>query len=601
MKLKNKRLLILLILCSCYVSSRTYAENGLSYIFEALGSGGIDLNKLDKPRVGEVKEGVLYVNAITLDWLKPYDTFNSGTVSSIGSITAPFTKSGQLSYIIGEGSFIFGNIPQEGVNGDRTVNNGTVIASIKKDEAEREYNKAKERKNIIIKSSKYIESITAAQQALAKKKYISSFDMDAIHLNLMKSVLEYKSKLYDLNETIHKYQTPNIYSNYSGIITNTLARVGDEVFEGSPAVELMKMDTVLVKVKCPTMCLNIDSGNEYAYVYPAKSERPIKAAIQVRQNDPYYLYIYINNKTVSTNELTRRQKKLKKVFTLFPIQNLLKPEINPFNLPTDNIEDVVTVVPIDALRKDDGGYYVFKTIRDSSDINKLSVNSLRIKKVYIKLGNIVTTISAAGKNSMRVQSIISEGSSSEALILPGDIVVGDAEAGLKDGMEVIKIDIEWLFYPGNNVRVSIPQYAFPGIFIPSSSIIHESKNNNYIYIIEHNTLKLIKVNVVGFYRNYCIINGEGITKGVRALLLDEESLNNISYDKIYSGRKIAVVETKDAPKFIENPHVFNYLGQYIQIKKINTQIVPNIKKMNQFEEMQTIRGFEQLKEMFSGR
>lgn len=516
---------------------------------------------------GDVKDGILYVNAMLLEYLKPYNTYNEGSVDSISTITVPFSKSGIISYIVGKRNFVFGTVFD---NEGELLYPGTIIASLDEQDYQFRLDLSKRRREVVDKSTQYAKKMEVVQEKLAKKKYITSFQMDEAQIALMTNLMEYETSLRETDDILLKYKTPNMYSNFSGIVSQVYSQIGDEVLAGSPAIELMQIDPVKIKIKCPNALLNMSSGTERAFVYTDENQDPIEVKVEVFQEDPDNVYLYVKNRAITTSKLSRSQKNMKKIFSTHKIKNLLNPQINAFFLPENRKKSVVNVAPVEAIRKDQKGFYILKIERGGENlINKLTATEVKIKKIYIKRGKVITTTPMDTYDLLKVQSFTTI--SKDDILNPGDVIVGYSDQGLNDGDEAVIVDVKWLLFPGNKVKVSFPKFTFPGIYVPSSSIIHKGEDDNYIYTIDHDMLKLKKVYIIGFFRNYSIIKSPEIKIGDKMLLLEDffDPRESDLFDKLYDGRKVNIIETQEGPKFIEFPHAFNYKSEQMQDNSTN--------------------------------
>lgn len=509
-------------------------------------------SSLKYTRPGTVRDGKLYVNALMLDFLTPYNIDNVGNVQSIGSVTVPFTKSGILNYIAGTRDFIVGSIFDDD---GKLLYPGTIAASIEESEAKAMLDNLTQKKALIEKSYDYIKRMTRAQENLAQKKYITTFELDQAEIQLMSALLESQSNIKNIDSAIENYKTPEIYSTNTGIVTNAFAQVGDNAFEGSPALELMQMDPVKIKVKFPVYLLNPVSGTERAVVFD-NDGNSYEAVVESYQDDPENVYLYLRNKLRIKNNLTSNEVKYQKIYQVYPVYNLLNKEFLSDSLQNRADNESLLAVPADAIKHDEKGTYVYKILNaDEYSIKTGAKTVVKFKKIYVDLDKITATIPVAGNETLKVKVIKLNDNNKLNELIQGDLVVGKSEPSLNEAKEAVIVDYDWIFYPGEQVKVAFPQYTFPGIYVPLSSVISSGTGDNYVYLIENSFLRLKKINVIGFYRDYCIISGAGLQRGNKILNIDTADL----FEQIYDGRQVAIIETQEPPKFIEKEHAFNYI------------------------------------------
>ena len=497
-----------------------------------------------------VVKGVVYVSAVELKEIKPDKLFFRGKVSSIASYEVPFTKKGTVEYIMGKGNYVFCSIIKN--DGD-IIRQGTPIARMNIQLLKEGIKLAKKRKKLAEMGYEHIDRMTKAQENLAKKKIITPFALESSQINLFSTLLQYEATKKETDEILLGNQDPNIYSTKSGLVATVEATPGATVGRGTPAITVMQMDPILVKVSCPAEILGLQHKTTTALVYPIGFNKPYKVTLEVKQDDPNNVYIHVSNRVIMSSKLTSMQKKVPKIFSVFPVKDLLNPNIESFYLSLRAYKKKrkpVLCIPEDTLRYDGSGYYVFriKGVNIDAELERIP-KIFTVEKIPILLGPVTTNMIYGIGNPRRVKSIINDGK-----IKTGDILVGDAQPSLKDADEATLVGFYWEFYPNQQVKVQIPSLTKPGIYVPVQAVIHQDANEDYVYLVQNGVARLKRVNVIGAYENYCLISGAGIHQGERAIIINNSEL----FDFLYDGAKVKVISPVDAPEFLGQLHALNF-------------------------------------------
>lgn len=509
--------------------------------------------------VGDIRNGVLNVKAITLKNIKPQNVYYKGEIEAPETMDIPFSKSGKIVSIIGKGEYVLNPIYDDKGN---LIREGNSIAILDKEEIAMKLKSAKATRRIIDMSQDYISKMTMAQEKLASQNFITSFALQAARMELMTALIEYESKSRDLDSFIKNYQDNFVKSPYSGLVVDVYAGEGDIAEEGGKAIRVVKMDTVMVKIPFDVDLVNIEAKKNMAYVFPNGSNVSVDAMIDFYQNDRENIYAYVPNEIIDANKLTTEQKELPKVFDLYSISDLENRNIESFYLPDYKPKrNPLLFAPVESIRQDTKGSYVFKikNLQLTSGMERLP-RLYKVEKVYVELGNVFSNLyyPYSVEHSKVSRSLLPlDGKSLEKW----DMVVGKDDGRVEDGNAIVIVNAIWKFYPGQTVRVQIPTLTKPGLWVPRNALLHNDINLNYVYLIKSGFAKLIRVNVLGEYEGYCLINSQDIEDGSQIVILkgagDEFNLTQLIYD----GIKVKVLRTQDAPEFLAHDHVDENLYQ----------------------------------------
>ena len=557
----------LLFVNFCLVSAPAEEEDATSmemlkklYQFEK-----INKRNSETGTVGDVRNGILNVKAVNLKQIRPQDVYYQGEVETPETMVVQFSKGGKVVSIIGEGEYVLNPIYDDKKN---LVREGNSIAVLDKEEIAIRLKNAKATRQIIDMSQDYVNKMTSAQEKLAAQNYITSFALETARISLMSSLIEYEAKSRDIDYVIANYQDNLVKSPFSGLVVEVYAGDGDKVEEGAQAIKILKMDTVKVKIPFDVDLVNLEPKRHIAYIFPNGLNVTVAAMLDSYQNDKDNIYAYVPNEIIDSNRLTSEQKNLPKVFEVYSVSDLENRNIESFYLPNFKPKKApLLFLPLDSIRQDAKGSYIFKikNLNLTTGMEKIP-RLYTIEKIYVDLGDVFSSLYYPysvdhSKMSRSVSAV--EGKR----LIKGDIVVGKDDGKLEDDKEVIIINPVWKFYPGQTVRVLIPTLTKFGIWIPRKALIHNDINLNYVYLVKGGLAKLTRVNVVGEYEGYCLINGEGIEAGAQVVLITKPEMMQLIYD----GMKIRVLETQEAPEFLAHDHVTENLFQAKESSKISNK------------------------------
>ena len=553
--------LILLVLSPIASAQNDLNSNisSMSFLNNYLMSGNSRFRNYKKLNgIGEINKGVLNVNAFELKFLKIKDLYYKGRVLTPEISIVPFTKNGTLTSIIGKGGYVFKSIAgEDGV----VLRLGNTFASISVLEAKQKLVIAEKQKKIADMAYHYVEKMTNAQKNLAKKKIITSFALDNAKMSLLTGLLEYEENTQNIEDTVIRYKSPEMKSSESGLVVDVMAVNGDVVNIGQPALKIMKMDYIKIKIKYNTELIDLVQKRPLVYIYPNGISKPVRAELEINPNVPYSLYAFIQNEVIDSSRLTNTQKKLKKVYQVLTIKNIVNKSIETF-YKSENLPDKspLLFIPVDTIKKDKKGTYILllKSINNTILINR-NKNLFKVEKKYIELDDVFSNI-YYGYDINRVKRVQRIKNSKD--FSGGEMIVSQADYGIKNGEKVILVNAVWKFYPGQTVRVKIPSLSRDGIYVPRNTVLHEDFNKNYVYVVENGIAKLTKVSVLAEYEKYLLIAGEGINNGGRVVDLNINSYSSKSQSiltKIYDGRKVKVIETLEAPLVIGEKHVNEFI------------------------------------------
>ena len=493
------------------------------------------------------------VTVTELKMLKPVDTYYVGKTVAIGTDAVgdtdakpgilAFDNSCRIKSVKPVGSVVFSTIRDTDGN---IVRKGTVVASA-----------YRERQENALQAAILDKKITEEEYAKAKKDFLrienlfnkkvgskkEYFDQKTAYLEAKLSLDEKNNELalaeWDLKAC-------DLVAPFSGIVTQIWRGANRWAGDGDEVVTVQRMDPMMVKIPFPREIVEMLSEVTKIKVYPQNAPHgPVDSWVHIRTTDFNNIYAYVSNKIVPERHLGAEEKKLPKVHKLAPVMkmyhnNPLESHSSNKNSSEDNIP---LAIPQNAIRKDvNGNAFVFaaKVIKV---INGTEL--LEIKKVRVVLGNIVRDHNLGTQYVVRLRSLKDTGGLKEK-----DIVVVNGTDDLKTG-KAAYVESEWLFLPGQLLKLEIPSLSKPGLYVSRKAIIHQSAEENYVYVVDNGVAKLVRIKIVGNSLENYAIRGEGIKPGTKVIVLDDKS----QIKKLYDGVRINVKGALPAPERITRKRV----------------------------------------------
>lgn len=224
------------------------------------------------------------------------------------------------------------------------------------------------------------------------------------------------------------------YAQFDGMVSQVL--VSNGYCSGEPKVlELTQLQPIGVAIKMDRVLANQITVETPITIYPdpSISKDPIGAmhGLQVLTSDGIILYLSNSPHQIKIME------KGKEIPNVHNINNILAFDYNPS----------ICSVNINALKKDDKGYYLWKgvgqkNIKPGEGLNRV----FSIEKVYVVVDNIVDQISPSDK----FVKLKDPGS-----LQIGNICIRDVPKGAKDGDKVCLVMPRFILMPGDVVKVKI--------------------------------------------------------------------------------------------------------------------------------------------------
>ncbi|MCF7889277.1 MAG: hypothetical protein K9L78_04065, partial [Victivallales bacterium] len=428
------------------------------------------------------------VTVMKLETVKPVDTFYTGKVEAIRKGTFSFLNPGILKSVAKVGDYVFSQIEDEKGN---VIRPGSVIAKQIREEKKYELQAAVLNKKIAEVNYEDAKDDFARDNRLINNNAISEKKHFHSKTEMYKKKFAVENAKNEVLKCKFAYEAAVIKAHFSGMVTKVLKETGALAGAGDDVVEVTQMTPLLVKIPFPEDIIDNYKEGSTVKVYPSGNIEPVDAwCCTSVKND--MLYAYIENTVVPSNVFVSRSKtqeirksKLKKVYVWFPVVPMDR--TNEIARKLGNISHISgkkimnsLAVPIAAVRTDrNDRKYVLKTIPYKKNNEKSEgISRFKIEKIFIEVGNIKRVLDLGLGRNMKIVSV----NKTEGL-KQGDVVVTVGEKGIKDGDIVLQENVRWKFYPGESVKVEIPNLADAGIYVPGKAVIHQASGHNYVYLV----------------------------------------------------------------------------------------------------------------------
>jgi hypothetical protein len=462
-------------------------------------AGSTDLTQVTVMRINNIFPDNLYFTAM----VKPTST-----------ITLSFDKSGQITYLKEPGDYVHSI-------GKGTLNNfsksGTFVAVCDDKKERLAKNESAIAKDIAKTEMIYKKGEEARTLKLNRKHAISDAIYRESQTEYLKAKLKYEMAKIEYKRYLFALNACFLTSPISGIVKQVFTAVGNSINSGGKVMEIMEMDSVFLKIEIPSQAINLLKKKLKVLVFPVNNAEPIESYTSFLPTDRNHIYIYLSN--TPTQGLNNSLNRFPKIFNVY--------KINYANNKTLGI-------PKTALRYDNTGFYVFKTTRKHiSKDSTLDPQLYTLSRVNVMpVGSTSTIIDSKGE-----KTIIYPINESKNL-KNGDFIAGKSCNILNDSEEVLLTKENWLFFPGQIIKVKIPELIRPGIYIPATAIIQRGDNNYFVYVAKTGKAKLKMIKIRGFYGKYFLI--AGLSPG-------EKIIVNTENTKLYDGCNIIIINIINPP------------------------------------------------------
>lgn len=297
-----------------------------------------------------------------------------------------------------------------------------------------------------------------------------------------------------------------LFAPFSGRITKVHIAEGAVVKSGTPVVTLTLMDPVRVQVEVSADNeRDIETGDR-VIIFPKdplhKGERVAVNAIVFEKNsvaDPALRTFRID--IIARNQ-RRHVHQLNPELVGFPVINDYLPAVREFQA-----EEGPLFVPTDSVLADGNDTFVLRLpgVSFHAGAQRSAVGKHMPEKVKVTLGDQYTTVV-----NWNFRSVIDTGDLAE-----GDFLILNPQAGYIDGVAGGRP--QWLLRPRDLVPVQFSfSRATPGFYVPMRAITLVG-DDKAVLVVEDGIARARTVSVHETIKEFCRIEGEGITTGTRVI------------------------------------------------------------------------------------
>jgi multidrug efflux pump subunit AcrA (membrane-fusion protein) len=368
---------------------------------------------------------------------------------------------------------------------------------------------------------------------LKRKNLIAQNKMDDALTDYDTTNLKVKKCEFALKEAKINLERCTIYPDFTGQVDEVYFAPGAAIDKNKDIVEVTMMDPMAVELKLPLTLINNLSIENIIKVYSADNSKPIEAILCKNPIDPSTTTLLVANELVPIRELTPEQKKLPVVHqALFAIR-AFKSEGQIYSLTTNSTAPIA--VPINSIKKDDKGSYVWRAVGQKVLDNKKIKAQFTVEKVYITLGDIIRHVSWIKGKGSYFRSI-----KETDKILLHDLLIVDVPDGLKVGDEVVFQELHWYFTVNEKVKITISGLQNPGFYVPFTAIFNEYLGTPQVCVVRDDKAVFINIKLTGAKGEYIGIEGDTL-KGGDQIVLD---INN-ALQNVYEGAPLKVVQATE--------------------------------------------------------
>ena len=459
-----------------------------------------------------VDSSVKPVGIFTLKKLKRTDTWFKAKIEPGATANLAFDHKGKIVDILPIGSEFDAHIID---TKGRIVQRGTYLAKqdTRQFEDQIEIDKAKIRAAqaaIDETEAEYLRctKLFANNGAISKKAFQEAkrqYEVDIADMLTAKAQL--KLDEYNLKSCY-------LYAPFSGEVVEHLHAVGTSVDKDKDILAVQRLKLVKLSLKLNADLTRALDPTVKFLVYP----RGVEKAVGVYVNESYVktdeVTLLLNNYKVPTEPLTEQETKLPKVSKVLFVYTRPCPKLNNELLKDMNIEkyDKTSVLwaPINSIKSDNKGYFVWRAIGEKIfNPGQPIAKQFKIEKVRVEPLN------------MRVDHMVGEFCllKKYGKLKPYDVVLTDTPDNLKNGDTVLYQTMKWVFRPGEEVYVQIPElYINKGFFFLKSAIMTDSEGGKYVFKYDNGTAKRASVKIADDFGYYCAIEGKGIKEGDKLIV-----------------------------------------------------------------------------------
>ena len=340
------------------------------------------------------------------------------------------------------------------------------------------------------------------QHEQAENEYLqAASDYDVCRLEL----LDAKSKLRDRT----------LRAPFSGIIEKVFAEEGSSLYEDKDILILSVFNPARINVKLHDVLTDLICVDDKYLVYPTGFTTPYPAWLETQDIFTDYIELSVKNFLVPKRQLTPAQAKLPKIFTRMR------------TLKASKIPEIPLWTPTRSLKKDKEGHFVWAVVSSTQNGSR-ETPTLTVNKIRVKPKNMFIQ-----KRSAQYQALEDPGS-----LKNSQVVIIKNDGHLVDGCKAIMQDSSWIFQPGEEVWVSIPQLSEHMYVVPKDALQLFKKRHFIFVICQDNKVAPVEIFVYNKSDKTVEIIGKNLKPGMRIVCSKSNGLLYLG-QKISLGKKIS--------------------------------------------------------------
>ena len=366
---------------------------------------------------------------------------------------------------------------------------------------------------------------------LKQKNIIPQRKIEQAKADYDTKLLKVKNFEFELKKAEVNLAKCTVYPEFTGQVDEVYYAPGTALDKFKDIVKVTMMSPMSIELTLPLGLINNLGIESNILVFNVGCNTPVQALLCKNPINPSDVNLLVNNELVTSTGLTLEQKNLSVVHrVLFAINAYT---VKQSFIPGKSIASTPVAVPVNSIKKDTKGHYVWRAVDQRVFGNKQMKTQFHVEKVYVTLGDIIrhfSFIKGYGNNYSSIKETDK--------ILAGDLLVVDAPEGLKDGEEVVHQQLHWRFTVNEKVKITIPGLHSPGFYVPFTAIFNRYLGTPQICIVRNNKAVFIDIKQTGLHGEYIRVESDTLKEGDQVVLDTKNALQNV-----YEGAPLKIIKT----------------------------------------------------------
>jgi multidrug efflux pump subunit AcrA (membrane-fusion protein) len=344
------------------------------------------------------------VTDMVIKKLTPVDVYFVGKTKPLDEVTLGFDIAGKIEKTMKVGDVVYSPIYN---NQGKELRKGTVVASLYKQRQAFELNAAE--MNVKIAKYDFKQSLDDynRNQLMIKKNAISRKIFEDSKIVAMKAKMTLDNAENSLAQAKYNLASTEIIAPFTGIVSKVLKGKNLGTGDDGEVLEVIRMNPMIVEIPFAHELIDKLGKEDVVKVYPPGIDKPVPTWVEYSSFGIQSLDVYVPNKIISENDLTAAQKKMPKVYGVFPVMPIVN-ATNKALLGSElekNNGEIPLAVPVESLHRDSTGAYVYLAINQKCfSLTQGIDKEFTVKKVYVKLGDIKRHFNIGNRSGVEVTS-----------------------------------------------------------------------------------------------------------------------------------------------------------------------------------------------------